>query len=95
MAAYLIANVDVKDPEKYQQYTAQTPGLIDKYGGKFLVRGGEIEQLEGNLPLARLVLVEFADMAAARAFYHSSEYQKVLKIRQAVAESQVFLVEGA
>ena len=95
MAAYLIANVDVKDPEKYKQYTAQTPGLIHKYGGKFLVRGGKIEQMEGNLPLARLVVVEFADMAAAKAFYHSPEYQEVLKIRQAATESQLFLVEGA
>lgn len=95
MAAYLIANVDVKDPEKYQGYSAQTPGLIEKYGGRFLVRGGECDQLEGSQPLARVVVVEFADMAAARAFYHSPEYQEVLKIRQAAAESQVFLVEGA
>ena len=49
MAAYLIANVDVKDLEMYQGYTAQTPGLIAKYGGKFLVRGGELDQLEGSL----------------------------------------------
>ena len=95
MAAYLIANVDVKDAEKYQGYTAQTPGLIAKYGGKILVRGGEFDQLEGSLPLARVVVVEFADLAAARTFYHSSEYQEVLKIRQAAAESQVFLVDGA
>lgn len=95
MAAYLFANVDVKDPDAYRNYTAQTPGLVEKFGGKFIVRGGDFEMLEGQLPLARVVLVEFADMDAARKFYHSPEYQEVLKIRSAAAESQVFLVDGA
>lgn len=95
MAAYLIANMDVKDPVKYPQYTAQTPGLIEKFGGRFIVRGGKYEQLEGSLPLARVVVVEFADMDAAKKFYFSPEYQEVLKIRHAAAESQVFLVDGA
>jgi uncharacterized protein (DUF1330 family) len=94
MAAYIFANVKVTDPRHYQEYAAQTPGLIEKYGGKFLVRAGKFEQMEGSLPLARVVLLEFADMAAARKFYHSPDYQEVLKIRQAAAESQVFFVEG-
>ena len=94
MPAYLIANVDVKDPDKYKNYTALTPGLIDKFGGKFVVRGGEHELLEGSLPLARVVVVEFADMDAAKKFYFSPEYQEALKIRQAAAESQAFLVNG-
>ena len=95
MPAYLIANVDVKDPEKYKEYTALTPELIDKFGGKFIVRGGAHELLEGSLPLARVVMVEFADMDAAKKFYISPGYQAALKIRQAAAESQVFLVDGA
>ena len=95
MPAYLIANVDVKDPDAYQDYTAQTPGLIEKFGGKFIVRAGQHELLEGSLPLARVVVVEFTDMDAARKFYFSEEYQEVLKVRKAAAESQVFLVEGA
>ena len=94
MAAYLIANVDVKDPDAYQNYVAQTPGLVEKFGGKFIVRGGDFEMLEGQLPLARVVVLEFADMDAARKFYHSPEYQEVLKIRLAAAESQAFLVDG-
>ena len=95
MSAYIIANVDVKDPDAYQNYTAQTPGLVEKFGGKFIVRGGDFEMLEGQLPLARVVVVEFADMDAARKFYHSPEYQEVLKIRASATESQVFLVDGA
>lgn len=95
MAAYIILNVDVKDPEKYQRYTARSPGLIEKFGGRFIVRAGQHELLEGSLPLARVVVVEFADMDTARNFYHSPEYQEILKIRQAASESQVFLVDGA
>ena len=94
MAAYIIANVDVKDPDAYQNYTAQTPGLVEKFGGKFIVRGGDFEMLEGQLPLTRVVVIEFADVDAARKFYHSPEYQEVLKIRVSATESQVFLIEG-
>ncbi|MCZ6472521.1 MAG: DUF1330 domain-containing protein [SAR324 cluster bacterium] len=94
MPAYIIANMDVKDPETYQGYSAQTPGLVEKFGGKFIVRGGEFEQVEGDWKLARLVVLEFPDLSKAKAFYNSPEYQEALKIRQSAAESQVVIVDG-
>ena len=94
MPAYIIANVDVKDPEAYQEYAAQTPGLVEKFGGKFIVRGGEFEQVEGDWPLARIVVVEFPTMAQAKEFYFSPEYEATKAIRETAADSQVFIVDG-
>ena len=95
MAAYIIARVKVNDPETYKQYTAQTPGVIAKYGGKFLVRGGRMELLEGdNSELNRTVVVEFPSYERALEFYHSDDYQNIVKIRWQTADSQLLVVEG-
>ena len=80
MSAYIIAHVNVKDPRAYQEYAAQTPDLVRKFGGHFIVRGGKLEQMEGDWPLARVVVIEFDDMDKARAFYHSEEYAPVMAI---------------
>ncbi len=69
MAGYIIAEVEVTDPETYATYRAQTPGVVARYGGRFLVRGGAAELLEGDDPPARLVVIAFSDVAAARRFY--------------------------
>ncbi len=95
MAAYLIAEIDVKDPKTYEGYTAQTPALVEKFGGKFIVRGGEVDALEGGWNPARLVVIEFPSIGQARKFYHSEEYAPLLKIRVGATESKAVLVDGA
>ena len=94
MSAYLICLVRVDDVETYKKYTAETPGLIQKYGGRFLVRGGEVQTLEGAPFKDRLVLLEFPSKEAVERFYRSPEYQKVMKLRHASAESRFLLAEG-
>lgn len=74
MPGYVIADVDVADPEKYKGYTALSPAAAAKHGGKFLARGGEVAVLEGGWTPGRLVVLEFPDLAAARTFYASAEY---------------------
>ena len=76
MPAYVIVDVKVTDPEQYKQYMALTPGAIESAGGRFMVRGGQHEVLEGSWQPTRMVLVEFPDMAAARAFYDSAKYRE-------------------
>jgi uncharacterized protein (DUF1330 family) len=89
MAAYIIAEVEVTDPETYQSYRAQTPGVVARYGGRFIVRGGAAETLEGEGQPGRIV-----DLAVARRFYESPEYQAIIGIRHRAANSRIVLVEG-
>lgn len=95
MAAYLVARLDVHDEAGFAEYRAQVSPIIAAHGGRYLVRGGAMEVVEGAAPPARLVVVEFPDMAAARAFYGSEEYAPVLRLREGSARSEVVLVEGA
>ena len=95
MAAYVIADVEVTNPAGYEPYRALAGASIAQYGGRFVVRGGAAERLEGPDEPARLVVIEFADAAAARRWYNSPEYQKAIPIRQANSRGRVFLVEGA
>ena len=92
--AYMLAQVDVKDPAAYEEYRAQVPATLAKYGGEFLVRGGTVEVLEGDPPLGRVVVLRFASLDQARAWYRSPEYAGPLALRQRVAVSRAMLVEG-
>jgi uncharacterized protein (DUF1330 family) len=92
--AYLIGEIDVRDPDTYAGYTAKTPAAIAKHGGRFVVRGGTSEALEGDSPQGRVVVIEFPSLAAARAFYDSEDYQPLIPIRQAASRGRLFLVEG-
>jgi uncharacterized protein (DUF1330 family) len=95
MAAYLIARVHVTDQETYDRYRARTPDVIAQYGGKFIVRGGKNEVVEGDNPeLNRMVVVEFSSYEQAQTFYHSPEYQEILPWRKQASQSQVVIVEG-
>jgi uncharacterized protein (DUF1330 family) len=94
MAAYLIANVTVKDPAGYEEYKARVPALIRKHGGDYLVRGGRCAVQEGNWKPSRLIVVRFPDMASAEAFYNDSEYQSLKALRQRVADGDIILVEA-
>jgi uncharacterized protein (DUF1330 family) len=94
MAAYIFASVEITDPAAYEEYRKQVPGVIAAYGGRYLVRGGVVQRLEGDAPLNRLVILEFPDMARLKAFYNSAEYRPLLAIRQRAARSNLLAIEG-
>ena len=95
MPAYVIADVTVKDPEVYAQYRAQVLATVTKYGGRFVVRGGAAEVLEGDWRPGRIVVLEFPDMAAAKKWYASAEYGPLVKLRQSASTGSLLMVEGA
>jgi len=86
MAAYVIADVKVSDPEQYKQYTALSPGAISAAGGEFMVRGGETTVLEGNWQPARMVVAKFDSVDAAKAFYDSALYTEARAKRAGATE---------
>ncbi len=94
MPAYVIAEVEIHDPETYARYRARTPELVARHGGRFLVRGGAAELLEGEEEPKRVVVIAFDDMEAARRFYHSPEYREIAVLRQKAARTRMILVEG-
>lgn len=94
MKGYLIANVDVTDPDAYVAYRLRTPDIIARHGGRFLVRGGEVTPLEGEMKPGRLVVLEFDSVEAAKAFYHSPDYQAVIPIRTSASTGDLVIVEG-
>ena len=94
MPAYMIARINVTDPEQYKKYMAVTPGIIEKFGGKFVVRGGETVSLEGPEETRRIVVVEFPALYNIRAFYSSPDYQAAMKLREGAAELEILGVAG-
>lgn len=94
MAAYVIAEVDVTDPKTYDEYRKLVPEIVQKYGGRFAVRGGAVESKEGGWNPARVVVLEFPTMEQAREWYHSPEYAPALALRQKAANTRLILVEG-
>ena len=94
MPAYLIANAEVTDPAAYERYRSGVPAVIAKYGGRYLVRGGETDMAEGAFPGSRFVVLEFPDRAAADALWRSPEYAEVKKLRQGAATMNIAIVEG-
>ncbi len=95
MAAYLIVRVNVTDPEQYEKYKLLTPAAVAANGGKFIVRGGRHEALEGPADDRRVVVLEFEDYASAKAFYDSPEYVEARRVRAGAAEMAMTLVDGA
>src|SRR5258708_32593264 len=93
MAAYVSAEDEITDPVAYERYRPLAAASIARHGGKYIVRGGATEALEGAAP-NRVVVLEFASLAAARTFYTSPDYSEALEIRKAASRSRVFLVEG-
>ena len=93
MAAYVIANVVWKDSESLAVYKRLMPSSVKKYGGRFLVRGGTMEILEGKWSPA-LVVMEFPTIELARQWYGSEEYRPALEIRQRAADNELLIVEG-
>ena len=94
MAAYLIAQVNVTDPETFAQYSSRVPGVIEQYGGRYLVRGGTTEAVEGSWTPARLVVVEFPSMEQLKRFYYSDEYAPLIELRNQSAHTDLTFIEG-
>ncbi len=95
MAAYLIAQIDVTDPEAYDEYRKQVPATLEGHGARFLVRGGAVRRLEGDWPQERVVVIAFASMEAAQAWYDSAAYAGPKALRQSASRGNMILVEGA
>jgi len=94
MTAYIIVEIDIEDPVRYEKYKKMTPPTIDKYGGRFLARGKDVINLEGDWDPARLVIIEFDNADLARSWWGSEEYRPARELRQLVAKTQMILVEG-
>lgn len=94
MPAYVCVEIEVHDPATYETYKKLAPPSIAQYGGRYIVRGGETETLEGDWDPKRFVILEFDSMGAARAWYHSPEYSEARAIRQRCASGRMLLVEG-
>jgi uncharacterized protein (DUF1330 family) len=94
MAAYVIGEIDVTDPATYQDYGKQVLPTIQKFGGRFVVRGGKAEALEGAAP-KRMVVLEFPTLEQAQSWYRSAEYAPLIKLRQKASRGRLIVVEGA
>ena len=92
--AYMLVQVDVTNAQQYGEYTKLSPGIIEKFGGRFLARGGRTATLEGSPAQGRVVVVEFPSFERAQEFYSSQEYQAAKKVRAGAATAQFVLVEG-
>ncbi len=96
MAAYVIVEVEVHDPEAYRAYTSKVPATLAPFGGRFLARGGATETLEGEWRPQRIVVLEFPDAASAKAWHASPAYAEIAPIRHAHARTAFLtVVEGA
>ena len=94
MPAYLMVQAKVTDMKRYQEYMKLTPAILEKYGGRFIIRGGEKVILEGPEVTERMVMVKFDSVDAARRMYDSAEYQAAVKVRQGAAEASFIVMEG-
>jgi len=95
MAAYVFGEIEVTDPAVYEDYRKQVLAVVTKYGGKFIVRGGRVEPLEGGWAPKRVVALEFPSMEQALKWYRSPEYAPLIKLRQKAAQGKLIIVEGA
>ncbi len=94
MSAYVIANVDIHDPERYAEYVKLTPATIAPFGGRFIVRGGKAERLEGDAAVNRVVVLEFDTWDQAKAWYDSENYRAARAVRQSASVASLILVQG-
>ena len=94
MPAFLVVQIEVVNKEKYDSYKQMVPPSLLPYGGRFVVRGGKLETLEGTWSPERFVIIEFPSVAQAKAWWNSPEYAQAKAIRQETARTQMILVEG-
>ena len=94
MSAYVIAEVEVTDPAKFEAYRKLVPPTIEAFGGRYVVRGGAAGGLEGGWQPKRIVVIEFDDVARAKAWHDSELYAPALALREASANTRMIVVEG-
>ena len=94
MPAYVLVEIDVGDAAVYERYKQLAPPSISKYSGRYIVRGGQADTLEGNWQPKRVVVLEFPDVARARAWWASPEYAEAKALRQSCSETDMIVVEG-
>jgi uncharacterized protein (DUF1330 family) len=92
--AFLVAEVQVTDPDAYRPYIPKAAEIVAKHGGHYLARGGKLESLEGAEPAGRVAIVQFPSLAALKKFYDSPEYREAAQVRQKNSKSRFFAVEG-
>ena len=95
MAAYFIVNINVTDPTGYEEYRKLTAPTVQMYGGRYVVRGGAFEQLEGDWNPQRIAVLEFPSVEQAKRWYNCEEYAGAKAIRWRTAKTEMILVEGA
>jgi uncharacterized protein (DUF1330 family) len=94
MSAYIIASLEVTDPESFAEYAANVPATIAAHGGEYLARGGASELMEGDVPVDRVVVARFPTVEDARTWYHSDEYTALRKIRLQAAHGPFLITTG-
>ena len=94
MSAYVIVDIEIHNPSVYDEYRKVVGPTLTQYGGKFVVRGGKIDVLEGNWNPKRIVILEFENAARAREWYDSEEYRAPKQIRMKASKGNLVLVEG-
>ena len=94
MKAYVIATETVNDEATFARYRAEVPRTVEPFGGRFVVRGGDISVLEGEWKHPRLVVIEFPSRAAAQDWYNSPAYQKVIGLRLESTTGNLVIVDG-
>jgi uncharacterized protein (DUF1330 family) len=92
--AYVIANVRIEEPVRYEDYKRMVPGTLAAFGGRFIARGGKVDVLEGDWRPERLVILEFPSVERARAWWNSPEYAEARSLRQATSTGTLLILEG-
>jgi uncharacterized protein (DUF1330 family) len=94
MAAFVIATETIKDEATFAAYRQQVPATVAAFGGKFIVRGGNLTTLEGEWPHSRLVIIEFPSREAAESWYASADYKKIIGLRHQSSVGNLIIVDG-
>jgi uncharacterized protein (DUF1330 family) len=94
MSAYVISEVDVKDAAGFEAYRTIAAKTVAQYGGRYLVRGGAADAVEGRPPPKTIIVIEFPSMSRLREWYASPEYAEALKLRRTALERRLIFVEG-
>lgn len=94
MSAYIIVDIEIADPDRYEEYKRQAEATVEAFGGRYIVRGGATQHLEGAWTPTRLVVLEFPDVATARAWWSSDAYRPARMLRNETANTNMILVEG-